>query len=104
MRRNAIETIMGAVVLVVAAVFIIFAYSKADIAAVQGYEVTAKFDRIDGIRTGTDVRMSGIKVGTVLSEKLEPDTYFAVVALSVGATQWPSLFFTSAYVSLFCIT
>lgn len=83
MRRNAIETIMGAVVLVVAAVFVVFAYSSADIAAVRGYEVTAKFDRVDGIRQGTDVRMSGIKVGTVLTEKLEPDTYFAVLTFSI---------------------
>ena len=83
MRRNAIETIMGAVVLVVAAVFVVFAYSSADIAAVRGYEITAKFDRVDGIRQGTDVRMSGIKVGTVLSETLEPDTYFAVLTFSI---------------------
>ena len=83
MRRNAIETIMGAVVLVVAAFFIVFAYSSADIGAVSGYEVTAKFDRVDGVREGTDVRLSGIKVGTVVSEKLEPETYFAVLTLSV---------------------
>jgi phospholipid/cholesterol/gamma-HCH transport system substrate-binding protein len=83
MRKNAIETIMGAVVLVVAAFFVVFAYSSADIAAVKGYEVTAKFDRVDGIRQGTDVRLSGIKVGTVVKEKLEPETYFAVVTISV---------------------
>jgi len=83
MRRNAIETIMGAVVLVVAAFFVVFAYSSADIGAVSGYEVTAKFDRVDGIREGTDVRMSGIKIGTVVGEKLEPDTYFAVLTLSI---------------------
>jgi len=83
MKRNAIETIMGAVVLVVAAFFIVFAYSSADIAAVKGYEVSAKFDRVDGIRQGTDVRMSGIKVGTVIGEKLEPETYFAVLTLSI---------------------
>ena len=83
MSRNAIETIMGGVVLVVAAIFLIFAYSSADIAAVKGYEVTAKFDRVDGVRQGTDVRMSGIKVGTVIGEKLEPETYFAVLKLSI---------------------
>ena len=83
MKRNAIETIIGAVVLVVAAVFVVFAYSSADIAAVRGYEVTAKFDRVDGVRDGTDVRLSGIKVGSVVSESLEPDTYFAVLVLSI---------------------
>ncbi len=83
MNKNAIETIMGAVVLVVAALFVVFAYSSADIAAVKGYQVTAKFDRADGIRNGTDVRMSGIKVGTVIHESLEPDTYFAVLKFSI---------------------
>lgn len=83
MKRNAIETIIGAVVLVIAAVFVVFAYSSADIAAVRGYEVTAKFDRVDGVRDGTDVRLSGIKVGTVVSETLEPDTYFAVLTMSI---------------------
>jgi len=83
MKRNAIETIIGAVVLVVAAVFVVFAYSSADIGAVKGYEVTAKFDRVDGVRDGTDVRLSGIKVGSVVDEGLEPDTYFAVLTLSI---------------------
>lgn len=91
MRRNAIETIIGAVVLVVAAVFVVFAYSSADIAAVRGYEVTAKFDRVDGVRDGTDVRLSGIKVGTVVGQVLEPDTYFAVLTFSIdNAIQLPT--------------
>jgi phospholipid/cholesterol/gamma-HCH transport system substrate-binding protein len=83
MRRNLIETVMGAVVLVVAALFIVFAYSKAEVGAVDGYTIKAKFDRIDGIRPGTDVRMSGIKVGTVTSSELDPKTYLAVVRMSI---------------------
>ncbi len=91
MKRNAIETIIGAVVLVIAAVFVVFAYSSADIAAVRGYEVTAKFDRVDGVRDGTDVRLSGIKVGSVVGQTLEPDTYFAVLTLSIdNAIQLPT--------------
>ncbi|MEK9645127.1 MAG: outer membrane lipid asymmetry maintenance protein MlaD [Alphaproteobacteria bacterium] len=83
MRRNLIETVMGAVVVVVAALFMVFAYSKAEVGAVDGYTITAKFDRIDGIRPGTDVRMSGIKVGTVTSSKLDPKSYLAVVRMSI---------------------
>ena len=83
MRRNLIETVMGAVVLVVAALFIVFAYSKAEIGTVDGYTIKAKFDRVDGIRPGTDVRMSGIKVGTVTSSELDPKTYLAVVRMSI---------------------
>ena len=67
MRKNLIETVMGAVVLAVAALFIVFAYSKAEIGKVEGYEIKAKFDRVDGILAGSDVRMSGIKIGTVTS-------------------------------------
>lgn len=83
MGKNLIETLMGTVVIAVAAIFMLFAYSKADIGAVSGYTVKAKFDRIDGIDVGGDVRLSGIKVGTVIEEILDPDTYFAVVTLSI---------------------
>lgn len=84
MRKNLIETVMGAVVLAVAAFFIFFAYSKAEIGTVEGYEIRAKFDRIDGVRAGSDVRMSGIKIGTVTSSVLDPKTYFAVVKMNIS--------------------
>lgn len=83
MRRNMIETVMGAVVLAVAAFFIVFAYSKAEVGTVDGYEIRARFDRIDGIRPGSDVRMSGIKIGTVTSSTLDPKTYLAVVRMNI---------------------
>ena len=83
MGRNLIETLMGAVVIAVAVFFFIFAYNTADIQAVEGYRVSAKFDRIDGIREGSDVRMSGIKIGTVLSQRIDPQTYLAIVTMSI---------------------
>ena len=43
MSRNVIETVMGAVVLVIAALFLVFAYSTAQVRAVSGYSVTANF-------------------------------------------------------------
>ena len=83
MRRNLIETVMGAVVLLVAAFFIVFAYSKADISSTGGYDISAKFDQVDGILVGSDVRMSGIKIGSVTSTFLDPKTYFAEVSISI---------------------
>ena len=83
MGKNLIETLMGSVVIAGAVIFMAFAYSKADVGAVSGYTVKAKFDRIDGINVGGDVRLSGIKVGTVVEEILDPNTYFAVVTLSI---------------------
>ena len=66
-----------------AALFIVFAYSKAEIGKVEGYEIKAKFDRVDGILAGSDVRMSGIKIGTVTSSALDPKTYFANVSMNI---------------------
>src|SRR5277367_1772291 len=84
MSRNVIETVMGAVVLVIAAVFLFFAYSTSQVRAVSGYSLTAKFDKIEGIREGGDVRISGIKVGSIVSETLDPTTYLAIVKLNVN--------------------
>jgi phospholipid/cholesterol/gamma-HCH transport system substrate-binding protein len=83
MSRNAVETMMGAVVLVVAAFFMFFAYSTARIGSVSGYELTARFNRIEGLRDGGDVRISGIKVGSIVSQTLDPKDFVAVVKITV---------------------
>lgn len=83
MNRNPIETIMGAVVLVVAGLFLAFAYSTADLRTVEGYELTAAFNKVGGLDTGADVRISGIKVGTVTKQSLDPTTYQAVIHMSI---------------------
>lgn len=84
MSRNIIETVMGAVVLAVAAYFLFFSYTTADVGKVEGYAVSAKFDRIDGLGSGGDVRMSGIKIGTVTDTKLDPVTFLAIVEMSIN--------------------
>ncbi len=84
MRGNVIETVMGAVVLVVAALFLVFAYNTSQLRSVSGgYDVTANFEAVDGIRKGSDVRISGIKVGSVVSEVLDPKTFLATLRMSV---------------------
>jgi phospholipid/cholesterol/gamma-HCH transport system substrate-binding protein len=84
MNRNAVETVMGAVVLVVAAVFLFFAYTTSQVRPVaSGYEITAVFSRIDGLRDGSDVRIAGIRVGSVVSQKLDPQSFAAVVTMNI---------------------
>jgi phospholipid/cholesterol/gamma-HCH transport system substrate-binding protein len=83
MGRNLVETLMGAVVLIVAALFLVFAYSRADVGEVKGYTLRASFDRVDGVKPGADVRISGIKVGSVLSQKLNSETYLAEMRISI---------------------
>ena len=83
MGRNLVETLMGAVVLVVAGVFLFFAYSTTNVRSGRGYNVIAKFERVDGLATGGDVKISGIKVGTLISQHLDPDTFLAVLTLNI---------------------
>lgn len=83
MKTNVLEVTMGAVILVVFAFCIIFAYSTSQWQPSKGYEVIAKFDRIDGIVRGSDVRLSGVKVGTIKDLHLDPKTYLAVVHLTL---------------------
>ncbi|CUW40605.1 conserved protein of unknown function(containing Mammalian cell entry-related domain,36-113) [Magnetospirillum sp. XM-1] len=84
MGRNLIETIMGAVVLAVAGFFLVFAYTHANIKKIEGYEISATFASVGGLDTGADVKINGIKVGTVASQSLDPVTYDAVVKLSIA--------------------
>jgi phospholipid/cholesterol/gamma-HCH transport system substrate-binding protein len=83
MSRNIVETLLGAVVLAVAIGFVIWAYGRSDAGDPGGYALRAKFDRVDGLEVGGDVRISGIKVGQVLSQRLDPASYRAEVTFSV---------------------
>ena len=85
MRRNVVETVMGGVVLVVAFLFVVFAYryTGATIQTTGYYELWGAFDRMDGLQPGDDVRISGIKVGTVLTAALDEETNQAIVRWNV---------------------
>lgn len=83
MSRNIVETILGAVVLIVALGFLAWAYGRSEAGDPGGYTLRAKFDRVDGLEIGGDVRISGIKVGQVLAQQLDPVTYRAEVTFSV---------------------
>ena len=84
MAGNTAETLIGGVVLAAAAGFLIFAANTAEVAVGgSGYEVSAKFRRAEGINAGGDVRIAGVKVGTVRSMELDPRTYQAVLVLMI---------------------
>jgi len=83
MNRNGIETLLGAVVLLCAALFLGFAYNSADIGKQQGYNVEAEFDRVDGLKQGGDVRLNGVLVGSVLAVGLDKTSNRAQVRFSV---------------------
>jgi phospholipid/cholesterol/gamma-HCH transport system substrate-binding protein len=86
MQKNLLETLMGAVVLVVAGVFLSFAYKASEMQVENGYTVSSKFGNASGISLGSDVRIGGIKIGVVSGLGLDPNTYEAVVSMQIGGS------------------
>lgn len=98
MKRNVIETVLGAIVLVVAILFLGFSYSAASIGDVEGYTVTADFTGTGGLGLGDSVQISGVKIGSVKRIDLKPDDYRARVTMEISdGVQLPDD--TSAFIS-----
>jgi len=83
MKNNAIETVLGAIVIVVAAYFLVFSYKTSNVQSVKGYELIADFSGIGGLAIGDDVQISGVKIGTVTKVILNELTYLAEVHMSI---------------------
>jgi phospholipid/cholesterol/gamma-HCH transport system substrate-binding protein len=81
--NNTVETIIGAIVVAVAAAFLFFAYTSTSSGSLSGYEITARMPRVDGLATGTDVRLSGIKIGAVNALTLDPKTYLVTLHMNI---------------------
>ncbi len=86
MAGSTLETIIGAGVVAAAAGFVAFASQTADLggSGSDSYPLTASFASAEGIAVGTDVRMAGVKIGTVSQLKLNPETYQAELTFNVA--------------------
>ena len=78
------ETVVGVFVLVVAACFFNYVYSKSSWKSIEGYVLKARFDKADGLSEGTDVKISGVRVGKIDSIEVDPKTFFAVVTFHIS--------------------
>lgn len=85
MNRNTLETLIGALVLLIAGWFLLFFMQHNTGVNMESdhYELSAKFEQADGISVGTPVRIAGVKVGVVTQETIDANTYFAVVNFSI---------------------
>ncbi|MCS6778601.1 MAG: outer membrane lipid asymmetry maintenance protein MlaD [Geminicoccaceae bacterium] len=83
MQHNLVETILGAVVLAAAIGFFGWAYGQSSAGDPGGYTLVARFERVDGLEVGADVKIAGIKVGRVLAQDIDPETFRALVRFSV---------------------
>ncbi len=82
-QNNIAETLIGLAVVAVAAAFLTLSYYRTGGGGLSGYEVNAKVAKVDGLAVGTDVRLAGIKVGTVSDLTLDPGTYLVTVHMNI---------------------
>lgn len=84
MAKNIFETLVGALVLCVAIGFIFIALEAGNIHKPKdGISLEARFERIDGLGVGSDVRISGLSVGSVSNATIDPETFRAIVTFTI---------------------
>ena len=84
MSENRTEVLVGGVVLAAALGFLVYAAQATGFArSPAGYELHAAFRSVEGVKVGTDVRMAGVKIGSVTALTLNPQTFFAEARISV---------------------
>ena len=84
MSESVTEVLAGAGVLAAAVGFLVYATGGEGIGRPSdSYELSASFRSVEGITVGTDVRMAGVKVGTVTELALNPKTFFADARVTV---------------------
>lgn len=84
MKNSVVETIVGAGVIAIAVVFFVFAYTTSGAGkGAGGYSLSAEFENIEGINIGSDIRLAGIKIGSVVKQELDPSSFQAKVVMSL---------------------
>ena len=91
LKRSTLEIVMGLVVLFGAGIFAVMVYQASDIKSADGYLLHAEFGTTGGLSVGDEVRLSGIKVGQIVGQSLDPVTYAARIDMRIEeAVQLPS--------------
>ena len=84
MAESTAEVLAGAAVIAVAAGFFLYAsQGKGFVPEPDSYPLHASFRSVEGVTVGTDVRMAGVKVGTVTGLTLNPQTYMADATVTI---------------------
>ncbi len=84
MAENPTEVIVGGAVLAAAVGFLVFAAQGAGLGTGgNSYDLRASFRSVEGVRVGTDVRLAGVKVGSITDLRLNPQTFYADATVSV---------------------
>jgi phospholipid/cholesterol/gamma-HCH transport system substrate-binding protein len=80
------EVAVGAAVLVAAGAFLVYAAQATGFSrGGDAIDLQASFRSVEGITPGSDVRMAGVKIGTVTGMTLDPETFRALTTLNIDA-------------------
>ena len=82
-KRSVAEIATGAVVILIAAGFLAYALVNTGRSATGGIRLSAQFDNVGGVSTGADVRLAGVKVGSVTALRIDPKTFQAILDFTV---------------------
>ncbi len=82
--HNYFDFAVGSIVLGVATLFFFTSLQKSKISNHNGYNLIAKFESADGLSSGSDVKISGVKIGSVVSQELDNKTFQAVVTIKLN--------------------
>lgn len=84
MQKSVFEILIGGSVLVIAALFLVFAYSTRAAKQAGEYELVARFADVGALVEGDPVQISGIRVGTVVKKEVDPQTFDVVLGFTVA--------------------
>ncbi len=85
MKYNILETIMGFVVLLAVAIFLIYGVKTAKVdTKKENQNIYAIFENVSGLKIGDNVQISGINVGKIINLELNTDTYEAKVLMGLN--------------------
>lgn len=92
MADQRLEILAGAAVIAVAVGFAVYAGRDVGMGANAGtYPLTASFRSVEGVAVGADVKLAGVKIGTITGLSLNPTTFMADASIAIdGAIQLPT--------------
>ncbi len=84
MKINILDAFLGFTVLLITGLFLFYVYLTLDTKLFKsdGFRLHARFENIDGIVTGSKVKLSGVNIGTVKNISLEPESYYAFITMN----------------------
>ncbi len=87
MRRDLVETIVGALVIVAAVGFLVYVNQASGVANQSGgFELTASFRKAGGLSPGSEVRLAGVRIGSVREIQIDYERYRADVRFQIAGT------------------